>query len=124
MLFQDFFKGALEGALEASIRSRAQSKNRSSSEFKVKLNFEPLGGEPVTSQGSCSRSSSSSPTSCLNCVRLQRRIQELEQELFRLAVDKTKVSEAAFKTNQALQNHEEDQVQFECKFQKNEALNQ
>uniref|UniRef100_A0A3Q1CYL0 THAP-type domain-containing protein n=1 Tax=Amphiprion ocellaris TaxID=80972 RepID=A0A3Q1CYL0_AMPOC len=84
--FRDFFRNALEASLEASIRSRAQSKASSSnSELTVELNLQvpPLKGKSDASSSSLPVSSSSS--SCLNCVRLQRRVEELKEKLSQFA---------------------------------------
>ncbi|XP_013882249.1 uncharacterized protein LOC106531035 [Austrofundulus limnaeus] len=67
---RDFFRTALESSLEASIQARAQA--RSNSEYEVELNFEL----PPTRKES---------GSCQNCSLLLRRIQDLEQHLFRVA---------------------------------------
>ncbi|XP_047240521.1 uncharacterized protein LOC124879808 isoform X2 [Girardinichthys multiradiatus] len=76
--FREFFRNALESSLEASIQARARSNSRSSStEYEVNLNFKlpsPV-GEPATCKDS---------PSCVNCSRMLRRIQELEQKLVEL----------------------------------------
>ncbi|XP_072241412.1 uncharacterized protein [Leuresthes tenuis] len=87
--FRDFFRDALEASLEASISSRAQSKSRSSStEYEVALNLKvpPPRGAPAATR------EESSASSCLNCVRLQRRVQELEQQMFHLAAEPIEVN--------------------------------
>ncbi|XP_044048210.1 uncharacterized protein LOC122874422 isoform X1 [Siniperca chuatsi] len=75
--FRDFFRDALEASLEASSRSRTLSARQPSvsRDYKVDQNFKlpPVKEENPTSS-SC----------CLNCVRLQRRIVELQEKLSRL----------------------------------------
>ncbi|XP_074489433.1 uncharacterized protein LOC141766453 [Sebastes fasciatus] len=70
--FRDFFRDALEASLEASSRFRALSGRQLSTsvDYTVELNQ------------NCSSSSS-----CVNCVRLQRRNMELEEKLSRLTGD-------------------------------------
>ncbi|XP_022065831.1 uncharacterized protein LOC110962219 isoform X3 [Acanthochromis polyacanthus] len=85
--FRDFFRNTLEASLEASIRSRAQSKASScNSELTVELNLQvpPLRGKSDASSSSLPVSSSSS-SSCLNCDRLQRRVEELKDKLSQFA---------------------------------------
>lgn len=69
-LFQDFFREALEASLDASRRSRTLSIR---SPHQAELGLNVLKDDP------CKRSSS-----CPNCVRLQRRIEELQEKLSRL----------------------------------------
>lgn len=70
--FRDFFREALEASLDASSRSRTGS---SRTPYKVQLNVQL---PPVKEEETCE-------SSCLNCVRLQRRLQELEEKLSRLS---------------------------------------
>ncbi|XP_071318434.1 uncharacterized protein [Trachinotus anak] len=80
--FRDFFRDALQGSLEATSRARAQSQRPPSvfDQFKVELNFKVSALKTQT----CEEPSPSS-SSCLSCVRLQWRIQELEEKLFHLS---------------------------------------
>lgn len=70
-------------------------------------------------------SSSSSTSSCLNCVRLQRRVKELEEKLFRLTVEQEHMetspvfSKTSVLSNQVLQSPEPVHTEEEgtgCKF--------
>ncbi|XP_040895289.1 uncharacterized protein LOC121182696 [Toxotes jaculatrix] len=78
--FRDSFRDALQASLEATSRSRAQSQRPSSvsGEYEVELDFKV---PHLKDQNQTCEESSSSPSSCLNCVRLQRRIKELEEKL-------------------------------------------
>ncbi|XP_073328831.1 uncharacterized protein [Pagrus major] len=80
--FRDFFRDALEASLDASSRSRALSAQQTSvtEEYKVELNFKL---PPLTEEKQPSEESPSS-SSCVNCVRLQRRIMELQEKLSHL----------------------------------------
>ncbi|XP_026168334.1 uncharacterized protein LOC113133617 [Mastacembelus armatus] len=81
--FRDFFRNALEASLEASNRSR---KTSASGSYEVELSFKlPHLTENI--QTCESSSSSSSSSSCLNCVQLQRRVSELEEELLHLTAE-------------------------------------
>ncbi|XP_041795592.1 uncharacterized protein LOC121608395 [Chelmon rostratus] len=75
--FRDFFKDTLEASLEASSRSRSLRQLYVPRERAMELNFKlpPLQEENQRSEGS------SSSSSCLTCVRLQRRIRELQEKL-------------------------------------------
>lgn len=124
-MFQDFFRDALEASLEASSKSRTLSARQPSltGEYKVELNFEL---PPVKEENEpCEESSSSSP-SCLNCVRLQRRIMELQEKLSRLTGEQEDM-EASPVLNKALRQPDQDlqspetvhteEAEPECKFQ-------
>lgn len=82
-MFQDFFRNSLEASLEASSWSRAQSQTPASApqDFHVDLNCK---ASPLRERIQTPSTSVSSSSSCLNCVRLQTRIEELEEKLFDL----------------------------------------
>ncbi|XP_070686453.1 uncharacterized protein [Pempheris klunzingeri] len=86
--FRDFFRDALQASLEASSRSGAPSARPPStsggSREDPSLKPPPVKEENQTSAESSSSSSSSS-SCCVNCVRLQRRIVELQEKLFCLS---------------------------------------
>lgn len=121
-MFQDFFRDALEASLEASSRSRTLSARQPSisGEYKVELNFEL---PPVKEENQpCEESSSS----CLNCVRLQRRIMELQEKLSRLTGEQEDMEASAVLNKAPLQPDQDlqspgtvrtEEAEPECKFQ-------
>ncbi|KAK2842884.1 hypothetical protein Q5P01_013084 [Channa striata] len=96
LTFRDFFRNS-RVSLDASGWSRAHSQKPSSipGEFQVDLNrnLAPLRED-------------FSPFSCLNCVRLQTRIKQLEQKLFHLTGEQghTQASAVIIESNQVLQS--------------------
>lgn len=72
--FRDFFREALEASLDACSRSRTGS---SRPPYEVELSIQL---PPVKDEKTCEESSS-----CLNCVRLQTRVQQLEERLSALS---------------------------------------
>ncbi len=120
-MFQDFFRDALEASLEASSRSRTLSARQPSitGEYKVELNFQLPPVKEKNRPCEESSSSSTSSASCLNCVRLQRRIMELQEKLSHLTGQQEDM-EAPLQPDQDLHRPETvhpEEAEPECKFQ-------